>query len=203
MYSSYSQLDSPCALWLRQFIRNPQPATRNPQPATRNPTILSVRSSVPPPSQPRPANEVAITFNTTMSLRINIPSLTRILLILLVGLSLTYQSIRWRLPTNRDPLPYLTIIPQLSIYYPWVFLTSPLAEQNIVSLLIAGATVLYGGKYLERAWGSREFGKFWLVVTLIPNIIAVIIYLIWFAIKQRHYTVYAAYPAFRDCSCEF
>ncbi|SLM33387.1 Protein of unknown function DUF1751, integral membrane, eukaryotic [Lasallia pustulata] len=124
-----------------------------------------------------------------MSLRINIPPLTRILLILLLGLSLAYQSIRWRLHTSRVPLPYLTIVPQLSIYYPWVFLTSPLAEQNLVSLLIAGATVLYGGKYLERAWGSREFGKFWLVATLIPNIIAVIIYLIWFAIKQRHYNV--------------
>lgn len=135
-------------------------------------------------------------FNTdkiTMPLRINIPPLTRILLILLVGLSLTYQSIRWRLQGHeRELIPYLTIIPQLSIYYPWVYLTSSLAEQNIVSLLIAGATILYGGKYLERAWGSKEFGIFLLVVALIPNVTSAIAYVVRFAVTRRDDSAYVA-----------
>lgn len=137
-----------------------------------------------------------------MPLRINIPPLTRILVILLIGLSLTYQSIRWRLRAHeRELIPYLTLIPQLSIYYPWVYLTSSLAEQNIFSLLIACATILYGGKYLERAWGSREFGKFLLLVALISNVISAIIYVIWFAINRTDYNAYAACPAFHGYSC--
>ena len=137
-----------------------------------------------------------------MPLRINIPPLTRFLLILLIGLSLTYQSIRWRLQDHeRELIPYLTIIPQLSLFYPWVYLTSSLAEQNIASLLIAAAIILYGGKYLERAWGSQEFGKFLLVVALIPNVISAIVYVIWFAITRKDENAYVAYPDSPKAAC--
>ena len=70
------------------------------------------------------------------------------------------------------------------MFYPWVYITATFAEQNILTLLVSSATILLGGKYLERAWGSREFGKFVLVVTLIPNVVSAFLYVIWFAITR-------------------
>ena len=113
-----------------------------------------------------------------MQLRINIPPLTRVLLALLAGTFVTYQIIRARHPE------YLALIPQLSILYPWVYVTATFAEQNIFTLPVTAATVLYGGKYLERAWGTKEFGKFVLVVTVVPYIGAAIVYLLWFAVSR-------------------
>ena len=55
-------------------------------------------------------------------------------------------------------------------------------EQNVVTLLVNGATIFFGGKYLERAWGSKEFGRVVLVATLIPNLTAVPLYIAWGAI---------------------
>ena len=123
-----------------------------------------------------------------MALRINIPPLTRVLLILLVGLSLVYQAASYRErrsgATTHTGVPWLALTPQLSVYYPWVYLTSTFAERNVATLLVAGATVFYGGKYLERAWGSAEFGKFFLVATLIPNVTAALLYVLVFAITR-------------------
>ena len=53
-----------------------------------------------------------------------------------------------------------------------------------MTLLLAGVTVLYGGKYLERAWSSTELGKFVLLVTVLPNVAATFIYVLWYAITQ-------------------
>lgn len=118
-----------------------------------------------------------------MQMRINIPPLTRILLGLLFAISLTHQATRY---IFRDTLPVelLALVPQQSVFYPWVYITASFAEQNIVTLLIAGATILYGGKYLERAWGSTEFGKFLLIVAVLPNVASTIVYVLWFAITQ-------------------
>ena len=114
-----------------------------------------------------------------MQLRVNVPPATRVLLAILVLISVTHQVIRQLAGSH---LEFFALIPQFSIFYPWVYVTATFAEQNLVTLLIAGATILYGGKYLERAWGSMEFGKFVLIVTLAPNVAATIIYVVWFAI---------------------
>ena len=116
-----------------------------------------------------------------MQLRINIPPATRALLVILVVVSVTHQLTRQFVSGHPE---FFALIPQLTIFYPWVYLTATFAEQNLITLLIAGATVLYGGKYLERAWGSMEFGKFILLVTLAPNIAATIIYVAWYAITR-------------------
>ena len=83
-------------------------------------------------------------------------------------------------------LPYIVLVPNVSIFYPWVYITSVFVEQNVVTLLIAGATILYGGKYLERAWGSREFGKFLLVVILVPNLVTAFLYVLLFVVTRAH-----------------
>lgn len=125
-----------------------------------------------------------------MAPRINIPPVTRILLIVLVALTFLYNLARWRVIDSMTPamqasshespvIPYLPLVPSKVLYYPWTLLTATFVEQNIFTLVINGATLLYGGKYLERAWGSREFGKFILAVSLIPNVVAILIYITW------------------------
>lgn len=109
-----------------------------------------------------------------MQLRVNIPPLTRIVLILQVAFSFLYNAIRYRWWV--DSVPFLALVPHALFTYPWVIFTATLVEQNLATLFIAAAAVLYGGKYLERAWSSAAFGKFLLVVSLLPNIFAWLIY---------------------------
>lgn len=123
-----------------------------------------------------------------MQMRINIPPLTRVLLALLIAISVTHQITRYIFGGLDQG--FLAIIPQWSLFYPWVYATATFAEQNVVTLLIAGATILYGGKYLERAWSSTEFGKFVLIVTVLPNVAATFIYVLWFAITRDESRAY-------------
>ncbi|KAJ5476526.1 hypothetical protein N7475_002255 [Penicillium sp. IBT 31633x] len=124
-----------------------------------------------------------------MSLRINIPPVTRICLVSLLTLSLLYNIARWRqidttggTPTTSPLVPYLTLVPSYFYNYPWTIVTATFVEQNIFTVLLNAATIFYGGKYLERAWGSREFSKFIAVVAVIPCVAIIPIYLIWGAI---------------------
>ncbi|OQE13403.1 hypothetical protein PENFLA_c048G09918 [Penicillium flavigenum] len=124
-----------------------------------------------------------------MSLRINIPPATRICLVSLLTLSLLYNIARWRqidttggTPTTSPLVPYLTLVPSFFYYYPWTIVTATFVEQNIFTVVLNAATVFYGGKYLERAWGSREFSKFIAVVAVIPCVAIIPTYLIWGAI---------------------
>ena len=103
-----------------------------------------------------------------MPIRINLPPATRAVLISQLALSFLYNVARWRQLDDGPPtagtqsspiVPYLTLVPSMFYYYPWTILTATFVEQNIFTVLINGATVFYGGKYLERAWGSKEFGK--------------------------------------------
>ena len=126
-----------------------------------------------------------------MQWRVNIPPLTRILLALLIGFSVSYQALRYGLAhLDYTAGHYLALIPQWALFTPWVYFTATYSEQNVATILIAGATILYGGKYLERAWGSREFGKFILLVTLLPNFVASLIYVLLFAISQNDSLAY-------------
>jgi membrane associated rhomboid family serine protease len=136
--------------------------------------------------------------------RINLPPLTRSLLLTLLSLSLLNAFLRFRswsssTPTNEQSstapsiyltsplwaIPYLVLIPTQSIKFPWTFLTSALIENNIVSLAISSAVVWFGGKYLERAWGGQEFAKFVLFVTTIPNILTFFIYAVWHGLASN------------------
>jgi len=109
----------------------------------------------------------------TMPPRFNVPPITRILLITLglqsiISFAIRYQ--QWSI-TSDPTVPYLALVPQLSLIYPWTFLTTTLVENNVFTLGIAGLTIFYGGRYLERAWTSAEFAKFLLVASLIPNLL--------------------------------
>ncbi|KAK4455471.1 eukaryotic integral membrane protein-domain-containing protein [Podospora aff. communis PSN243] len=119
--------------------------------------------------------------------RINIPPVTRILLIVLALQSVLSAAIRYRQWTAHSEIviPYLNLIPQLSLVYPWTFVTTTLVESNIFTLSIACVTLYNGGRYLERAWSSREFAKFLLVSALIPNVLTFATLIVLFAFTRH------------------
>ena len=115
-------------------------------------------------------------------ININIPPVTRFILILILVLSFLHTKLPGIENRGSGPtplVPYLALVPVFVIYYPWTLLTTTFVERSIFSLLVNGATILFGGRYLERAWGSKEFLKVVLVAAIIPNIIAVLISIIW------------------------
>lgn len=130
-------------------------------------------------------------------MRINIPPLTRSLLVALLTLTLINASLRyrqWAASTDAKwgtlSVPFLTIVPGLSLRYPYVMLTSALIEQNIVSFIASLLTIFYGGRYLERAWGATEFAKFVLFVTMIPNILSFVVYSMWYTLTGDQVKAY-------------
>ncbi|OBT74844.1 hypothetical protein VF21_06758 [Pseudogymnoascus sp. 05NY08] len=105
-----------------------------------------------------------------MAIRLNLPPITRGLLLLLLFQSLLSAAVHFQRPIGGLVIPYLTLIPSMSLIYPWTFITSTFVETNIFSLAISGLTIWHGGRYLERAWTSREFAKFVGMVALVPNV---------------------------------
>lgn len=128
--------------------------------------------------------------------RLNIPPVTRIILIALVLQSILSAAIRYRQWSAQSEIviPYLTLIPQLSLIYPWTFLTTSLVESNIFTLSIACMTLYNGGRYLERAWSSREFAKFLLITSLIPNILTFGIMILFFTFTRNERWTYVMTP---------
>jgi len=115
--------------------------------------------------------------------RFNIPPITRILLIGLLLQSILSFIIRYQKWDGKlVQVPFLTLVPQLSLIYPWTFLSTTLVENNVFTLSIAGVTIFYGGRYLERAWTSPEFAKFLVVASLLPNILTFGILVVLFAV---------------------
>ncbi|KAG6117591.1 hypothetical protein E4U14_007627 [Claviceps sp. LM454 group G7] len=121
-----------------------------------------------------------------MAPRINIPPVTRAVLIALVFQSFISAAIRYRQWTEHSHIviPYLTLVPQLSLIYPWTFLTSALVESNVFTLAISGVALYHGGRYLERAWSSADFAKFLILVTLTPNVLTFLVMIILFALTR-------------------
>ncbi|KAI1493062.1 eukaryotic integral membrane protein-domain-containing protein [Biscogniauxia mediterranea] len=119
--------------------------------------------------------------------RLNIPPVTRILLGVLLLQSVLSTAIRYRQWSAHSEIvvEWLTLVPQLSLFYPWTFVTTTLVENNIFTLAIAGVTLYHGGRYLERAWSSREFAKFLLVVSLIPNVLCFLVLVAFFTVTRN------------------
>ena len=132
-----------------------------------------------------------------MAIRINLPPLTRSLLVALLTLTLLNSALRYQQwNASKDVkwstlrAPFLTIVPGESLRYPYVMLTSALIEQNVVSFTASVLTILYGGRYLERAWGGSEFAKFVLFVTVIPNVLSFFVYWLWYSLSGNQTRAY-------------
>ena len=139
-----------------------------------------------------------------MAIRINLPPLTRAIIIANFSLSVIFAALRYRAWASQSPTPpsnsdngtsagegqvspemaisamlrFLTVVPAYALFTPWTFVIAAFIESNIISLLITLATFFYGGKYLERAWGSNEFAKFLLVCSVVPNLLTFLLYLV-------------------------
>jgi membrane associated rhomboid family serine protease len=109
-----------------------------------------------------------------MAPRLNIPPITRIALIVLIFQSTLNAGIRYRQRSFHTEVvvPYLALVPQMSLIFPWTFLATTFVENNLFILAVSVLTLFYGGRYLERAWTSGEFARFLLIVTLIPNLLS-------------------------------
>lgn len=141
------------------------------------------------PGQRTPPDSTA-----AMPPRINIPPVTRILLITLGLQSILSAAIRYKQwsANSEIVIPYLNLIPQLSLIYPWTFLTTTLVESNVFTLAIAVVTLYYGGRYLERAWSSKEFAKFLLITALIPNTLCFGVMVTFFTVTRNESWTYVA-----------
>lgn len=129
-----------------------------------------------------------------MAPRLNIPPLTRGLIVGLIAFTLLNAGARYRkwspdrstrIDSRLYYAPYLTIIPGQSILYPWVFVTATLAEQNALGLVVTGASLFYGGRYLERAWSSKEYSNFIALIAIIPNFVTFLSYFGLFVITRN------------------
>lgn len=132
--------------------------------------------------------------------RFSLPPLTRALLAATVFFTLLNFALRpnagWVEKVEKplvgvgNGVPYLTIVPGKSIVYPWVFALATLVEQNLAGLVINGATLFYGGRYLERAWGDKEYAKFLLFVAMVPNLLSFLLYLAAYVVTSRTVPLY-------------
>jgi membrane associated rhomboid family serine protease len=119
--------------------------------------------------------------------RINLPPVTRAVLGTLLFQSVLSAAIRYR-QWSADTdivIPYLTLIPQLSITYPWTFLTASLVEGNIFTFSLGAVTLYHGGRYLERAWSSADLAKFLVLVSLIPNVLTFFTMVFFFTLTRN------------------
>ncbi|ORY80906.1 eukaryotic integral membrane protein-domain-containing protein [Protomyces lactucae-debilis] len=72
--------------------------------------------------------------------------------------------------TDAGIVKYVTLVPASSFYLPWTLITNQVVSSNLVTLVISFAVLLLGGRYLERAWSSRELAQFYLIVGLSTSI---------------------------------
>jgi membrane associated rhomboid family serine protease len=79
------------------------------------------------------------------------------------------------LPQLRDiQVPYLVLVPSLSIIYPWVILTSGFVEQTVTGFVVTLATLAYAGRYCERVWGGKQLAIFVAILCALPNFLCLL-----------------------------
>lgn len=148
---------------------------------------------------------ISFTNHTHIIMKISLPPFTRTCLIIVLTLSALVAFLRYseysrqyaeltkaviQPETDEHPIPpdlpefsdiqvpYLVLIPSLSIIYPWVALTSSLVEQTVTGLIITMVTLGYAGRYCERIWGAKQLAIFAAILCVIPNLLC----LVWIVI---------------------
>jgi membrane associated rhomboid family serine protease len=139
--------------------------------------------------------------------RINIPPVTRTLLVLLYGLTILNSLLIPSSPLSffiriGQGSPLLSLIPGESFLYPWTLLTASLVEQNIFGLLVNTLTLYFGGRYLERAWGLPEFAKFIALICVVPNVLCFLVYLAWYGASDSPGALYVCSASADSCSSD-
>ncbi|KIJ66281.1 hypothetical protein HYDPIDRAFT_109274 [Hydnomerulius pinastri MD-312] len=109
-------------------------------------------------------------LSTPLQYLSSIPPVTRGFTAATLAGSCLYLWIWWT--TGTTYIPYLTLVPGSSLFYPWTFATSALVEISIIELLVTMAVIPASLRYFERLWGAVETLKFIVVCVTAPNIIA-------------------------------
>ncbi|KAI9028959.1 eukaryotic integral membrane protein-domain-containing protein [Phycomyces nitens] len=112
----------------------------------------------------------------------NVPILTKSLVSILLIISTAATFYIHNKPQDAlDVCPILGLVPGMALYRPWTFLTAAFYESNIFSLLASMVVLLLCGKYLERAWGSRELLKYIIITAILSNVVT------WFGLVVTFY----------------
>jgi len=100
----------------------------------------------------------------------SVPPVTRAWTTATIVSSLLYFWVVWK---THDPyVPYLTLVPGSSLFYPWTFLTSGLVEVTLFEFAFTLIFIPPSLMYLERLWGTIETIKILGVTIVVSNIIA-------------------------------
>ncbi|CEG70435.1 hypothetical protein RMATCC62417_06333 [Rhizopus microsporus] len=119
-----------------------------------------------------------------MNLVTNVPSLTKALVSTLFCVSVGYYVYIYRTSLDEPKqtvCPFIGLVPGFIFYAPWTLLTATFYENNPFSLTFSIIVLLFCGKYLERAWGSRELLKFIVITAILSNIVT------WFGLVFTFY----------------
>ena len=124
-----------------------------------------------------------------------IPIVTRVVCLASLFMSLGFWLIKYpaiifgSIPhdeISKLPAVYvLTLVPRTSYYLIWTFITASFVNSNIFTLGISLSTLLLGGRYLERAWSSKELIKFYGAVILVPNVVIFTMLILMFVITRK------------------
>ncbi|KAI9444852.1 DUF1751-domain-containing protein [Lactarius indigo] len=114
----------------------------------------------------------------------SIPPVTRSFAAATLLFSLFYLYLQWRIGAEYS-LPYLTVVPGSSLFYPWTFFTSVFIETSIFELILTLVIIPPCLRYLERLWGGVETIKFIAAVVTFSNIIAFCVNWIEFALLRN------------------
>ncbi|CAH7675462.1 eukaryotic integral membrane protein-domain-containing protein [Phakopsora pachyrhizi] len=116
---------------------------------------------------------------------LQLPTGTRILSTVLIGLSILIQILRFTLsPVDLKTLfrgnsddslafPWLVVVPGSVIWNPWTVLTAGLCEVGVIELIFSLLALSLCGRYLERIYGTIEFVKFCLFTIGLSNVLSV------------------------------
>ncbi|GBB94612.1 hypothetical protein RclHR1_02390018 [Rhizophagus clarus] len=121
---------------------------------------------------------------------INIPPTVKVIaliIIILSGLGTVQRIKQWqdngeenegKEPTfSSNILPDMALVPGYALRKFWTFLTAGFLETNLMGFIGSILIILVNGKYLERAWGSKDFLKFIGIVIIGANICTFLTYL--------------------------
>ncbi|KAG0707486.1 eukaryotic integral membrane protein-domain-containing protein [Suillus ampliporus] len=117
----------------------------------------------------------------------SVPPVTRFFTAATLASSTLYLWIRW---TTNNPVPYLTMVPGTSLFFPWTLATSALVEISVIELIISLLVIPASLSYFERLWGTVETLKFIVVCVTGPNIIALAFNWIEFAVIRSEFFLY-------------
>ncbi|RIA93186.1 eukaryotic integral membrane protein [Glomus cerebriforme] len=133
----------------------------------------------------------------------NIPPTVKVvafIIIILSGLGTVQRVKRWQdngekneenTPTfSSNILPDIALVPGFALQKFWTFLTAGFLETNLLGFLGSILVILVNGKYLERAWGSRDFLKFIGIVIIGANICTFLTYLCEYTITRDKFYLY-------------